>query len=79
VLTPLKRTSKNSHATICSGFQKLGLGQTHATRPLLDNLHFEHFVKHFNLGLWLTPFDEMFKMEIVQQKGTSGMRLVWGA
>ena len=48
--------------------------QAYATRPpFLDNMHFEHFVKYFNLSLWLKyltkcskwRFDEMFKMEIV--------------
>ena len=39
----------------CSVFQNLRLGQAYATpSDFLDNLHFEHFVKLFNLDFWLT-------------------------
>ncbi len=51
----------------------------HCNPLFLDNLHFEHFehfVKGFNLELWLDSFDELFAMEIVQEKGTSGTRLI---
>ena len=41
---------------------------------LLDNLHFDHFVK-INL-VEMDAFDEMVEMEIVQQMGRSGTRLI---
>jgi len=53
LLTPSKSTSKNTPYT-----SRIPL------IPFLDNLHFDHFVKYFNLNE-VDTFDEMVEMEIV--------------
>ena len=53
--------------------QKMKSGFSTIRRQLVpfffDNLHFEHFDKHFKVDLWLTLLVEMFEMEIVEKKG----------
>jgi len=56
-------------------FGRYYANQAYATPPhLLDNLHFDHFVKIIKLNQ--VDFDEMVEMEIVQQMGRSGIRLM---
>jgi hypothetical protein len=77
-----KVTSENPDFIFCSAFPNLRLGQPSETSPLFfDNLpHWgENFYKHFKVDFVVDTFVEMFEMEIVEKKGTSFRRLVWGA
>jgi len=58
-------------------FHSVGLCQSCATHPhLLDNLHFAHFDK-CQPAFVVDAFVKMCEMEIVQQMGRSGTRLVY--